>query len=81
MDKIEKALKKLTEKERQIVKEILTRLIDNNIIGINLEKMKGEKDIFRIRKSRIRIIYRVDINNQIFILKIDRRNEKTYKKF
>lgn len=81
MDKIEKALKKLTEKERQIVKEILTRLIDNNIIGINLEKMKGEKDIFRIRKSRIRIIYRVNINNQIFILKIDRRNEKTYKKF
>lgn len=81
MDKIEKSLEKLTKKERQIVKEILTRLIKNDIIGINLEKMKGEKDIFRIRKSRIRIIYRVDINNQIFILKIDRRNEKTYKKF
>lgn len=81
MDKIEKALEKLTEKERQIVKEILTRLINNNITGINLEKMKGEKDIFRVRKSRIRIIYRVGANNQIFLLKIDRRNEKTYKRF
>lgn len=81
MDKIEKALKKLTQKERITVKDILRKLKTANQAGFNIQKLKGRQDIFRIRKGDIRIIYRKTVTGEIFILAIERRSEKTYKKF
>ncbi|MDO8536811.1 MAG: type II toxin-antitoxin system RelE/ParE family toxin [bacterium] len=78
MDKIEKALKKLSEKERKQIKNILTDLYAGNFKILDVKKLKGREDIFRARKGNIRIIYRVQGGN-IFILAIERRNEKTYK--
>jgi mRNA-degrading endonuclease RelE of RelBE toxin-antitoxin system len=78
MDKISKLLNLLTLKERVLVKDILNKLLNSNLVGLDIEKLKGREDIFRIRKGDLRIIYR-SYNNQIFILAIDRRNEKTYK--
>jgi len=78
MDKITKALGKLTPKERDWVKEILERLNSRNIAGLDIKKLKGREDIFRARKGDVRIIYRL-AEKEIFILAIERRNEKTYK--
>lgn len=78
MDKIEKELKKLTEKERIWIKEILNKLQRNELIGLNIKKLKGRDDIFRIRKGDIRIIYRTE-GVRIFILSIERKHEDTYK--
>ena len=79
MDKIEKALKKLTAKEREIVKQILSRLAKNNTKAFDIKKLKGREDVFRIRKGDMRIIYRLDRTDTAFILKIDRRNKSTYR--
>ena len=78
MDKIQKALGKLTEKERKKVKEILIQLKNRRIENLNIKKLKGREDIFRIRKGKIRIIYRTDIKNNISILSIERRSDTTY---
>jgi len=78
MDKIEKALRKLTQKERERVKKILERINWGKFEGLNLRKLKGRNDIFRVRKGNLRIIYR-QTDNKIFILTIERRAEKTYK--
>lgn len=78
MDKIEKALKKLSAKEREWIKEILSQLQTKTTKGLDIKKLKGREDIFRVRKGNIRILYQTK-QNQIFILSIDRRNEKTYK--
>lgn len=78
MDKITKALRKLTRKERDWIKEILKRLNSRNINGLDVKKLKGREDIFRVRKGDIRIIYRL-AEKEIFVLAIERRNEKTYK--
>ena len=78
VDKIEKALKKLTEKEREVVKDIFEKINKNNFKGLDIKKLKEREDIFRVRKSKIRIIFR-KINEGIFILSIERRSEKTYK--
>jgi len=80
MDKIEKALKRLNEKERRLVKQILQQLANRDYKGLNIQKLRGREDIFRVRKGNIRIIYRVK-NGDISILKIERRSEKTYKNF
>lgn len=77
MDKIEKALKKFSPRECEWVKSILLLLNSNELTGLNIKKLKGSSDIFRVRKGDIRIIYR-KMNDRIFILKIDRRREDTY---
>jgi mRNA-degrading endonuclease RelE of RelBE toxin-antitoxin system len=78
MDAIRKALKKLTDKERVWVKEVLKRLESNKPQGLDIKKLKGREDIFRVRKGDIRIVYR-NQDGVIFVLLIERRNEKTYK--
>ncbi|MBI5913045.1 hypothetical protein HY839_01225 [Candidatus Azambacteria bacterium] len=80
MDKIEKELAKLSAKERVWVKEILEKILRKDVRGVEVKKLKARKDIFRIRKGSIRIIYR-DNNGAISILAIERRNDNTYAKF
>jgi len=78
MDKIKKALQRLSVQERMWVKDILSRINSQNYTGLNIKKLKGRDDIFRARKGDIRILYRIK-DQRIFILSIERRNEKTYK--
>jgi len=80
MDKIQKALEKLIPKERKKVKEILGELKSQRLESLNIKKLKGREDIFRIRKGRIRIVYRTDQEGNIFILTIERRSDTTYSK-
>jgi mRNA-degrading endonuclease RelE of RelBE toxin-antitoxin system len=77
MDAIEKALKKLTPQERLRVKEVLVRLMSGKTKGLDIKKLKGRDDVFRVRKGDIRIIYRKQAAS-LFILLIERRNEQTY---
>jgi len=78
MDKFDKALGHLSEKERRQVKEILQKLITKNFLGLNIKKLKGRDDIYRVRKGNLRIIYRTG-KEETFILAIERRSEKTYR--
>lgn len=78
MDKISKALEKLTGKEREIIKLILSDLLKGEIRGFDIKKLKGREDIFRVRKGKIRIIYKKSDDIQISILAIERRSENTY---
>ncbi len=78
MDKIAKALKKLSQKEQKLIKEILAKLKNKQLENLDRKKLKGRNDIFRIRKGQLRIIYRQDLKGNIFILAIERRSNTTY---
>jgi len=80
MDKIKKALRKLSQKERNRIKEVLKKINQAETRSLDLKKLKGYSDIFRVRKGDLRIIYR-QTGKQIFILRIERKKEKTYKEF
>jgi len=80
MDKIEKALARLSSKEQRWVKEILIDLNSNNDAQLHIQKLKGHTDIYRVRKGDIRIIYRKTLG-EIFVLAIERRSEKTYRDY
>ncbi len=81
MDKITKALQKLNSKEKIQVRKILVLIKNNAYFGLDIKRLRGNQDIFRIRKGNIRIIFKKDQNKKIFVLAIERRSEKTYKKF
>ncbi len=78
MDKIEKALSRLPSKEKERIKNIVKALQLGRFDNLNIKKLKGFKDVFRVRKGEIRIVYR-SLDGKIIILKIDRRKEDTYK--
>ncbi len=77
MDKISKALKNLSKKERKVVAVVVKRIKANNLAGFDVKKLKGYDNIFRVRKGSIRIIYKIAGNN-ISLLTIERRSDNTY---
>jgi mRNA-degrading endonuclease RelE of RelBE toxin-antitoxin system len=77
MDAIAKALKKLSAQEREWVRVLLGKVIEGKTQGLDIKKLQGRDDIFRVRKGDIRIIYRRSAG-VILILLIERRSEKTY---
>ena len=79
MDKIEKALQKLTQRERENIEELLRLLNSNDTQHLDIKKLKGYNDIFRARKGSLRIMHRKDAKGKIFILSIERRGVNTYK--
>ncbi len=78
MDKIQKALRRLTSKEQKLVREALILLQAGQHDTLDLKKLKGRDDIYRIRKGSIRIIFRRDRAGKIFVLAIERRSSTTY---
>ena len=79
MDRIEKALTKLTAREREKINTILSKIKSGKTDGLDVKKLKGREDIFRVRKGSLRIIYRILESSDIVILEIARRSDITYK--
>lgn len=80
MNKLDKALKRLSQKEKGVIKKILLLLNSHTLHGLNIKKLKGHDDIFRVRKGDLRILYRKR-GDALSILAIERRSEKTYRDF
>ena len=78
MDRISKFLQKLSKTERTTVDNIIMRVLNFDLDGLDVKKLKGEDAIFRVRKGKIRIIF-VQRGNEIMILSIERRTDTTYK--
>ncbi|MDP2668633.1 MAG: hypothetical protein Q8P07_02250 [bacterium] len=78
MDRIEKAVAKLSSKEREWVRAILEQIGQKQTDNLDIKKLKGREDVFRARKGDIRIMYRIE-KEKIFLLVIERRNDNTYK--
>jgi mRNA-degrading endonuclease RelE of RelBE toxin-antitoxin system len=77
---IQKLLRSLTSDEQAIIVDIIENILANNLKDMDCKKLKGSKNIFRVRKGAIRIIF-VKNNDEIRIQEIHRRNEKTYRNF
>lgn len=79
MDKIKKALNKLNPQERKKLKALLLKIDSGGLRGLDLKKLKGRDDIFRVRKGDIRVIFR-KYKDSIRVLSLERRGSKTYRK-
>ena len=79
MDRISKFLNKLSQKERDFVDIILSKILARKFETFDIKKLKGKNDEFRIRKGSIRIIFTMS-NDSLKILSIERKSVNTYKK-
>jgi mRNA-degrading endonuclease RelE of RelBE toxin-antitoxin system len=75
-------LDKITDKDYSIISKSISALA-NDSRPFNSKKIStGEKNIYRIRISRYRIIYFIDDTNKIInVLEVKLRRENTYKNF
>jgi mRNA-degrading endonuclease RelE of RelBE toxin-antitoxin system len=79
-DEIKKFLVKVSLPERLLIKNLIKKIVNNNLQGLQIKKLVGSTDIFRIRKGKFRIIYK-RMKSDYIIMSIERRSEKTYKNF
>ena len=77
MDKIEKALRKLSPKEQKILRLILLDILKRNFLGLDVKKLKGRENVYRVRKGAMRIIFQIK-GDQILLLTLERRSDTTY---
>ncbi len=80
MDKLGKLLKRLSPKEREHLEEILVVLLSGKVSSLDIKKLKGVEDVYRVRGGTLRVIFQKN-DDTLQILEVSRRNENTYKKY
>lgn len=77
MPTLGRLLSKFDKKDREILEYLIGRITSLNWRSLNITKLKGYQDIFRLRKGKIRIIF-IKVGKNIRIISIERRKEDTY---
>jgi len=77
MDKITKALAKFSLQEKKKINTILNNIKQGRLDTLDVKKLKGYNDVFRVRKGKLRIIF-IKKEENISILTIEKRSDNTY---
>lgn len=78
MPTLRKLLSKFNREGGVLLEFLIEKIISLKWQGLDIKKLQGYDDIFRLRKGKIRIIfYKRKVG--ISIINIERRNEKTYR--
>lgn len=78
VDRIRKILQKMALKDRASVTEVMGKILLNQLAGLDVKKLQGREDAYRVRKGNFRIIFRKQPGLENVILIVDRRSEDTY---
>ncbi len=58
--------------------DVLERIKHGILADLDIKKLKGYDNYFRVRKGKTRIIFHLDINGQPVIKRVERRGDNTY---
>ncbi len=78
MDRVTKFLKKLSKRDRKTIQIVIEQLYADDTKSLDIKKLKGGGNLFRVRRGNVRIVYSLYGSN-IVIVKIEFRNEATYR--
>lgn len=77
MGKLDTQLAKIPAKDRQEIERIVERIIDRDFSHLDVKKLKGLKNIFRVQRGNFRVIFEFAESGPR-IHSIERRSEHTY---
>jgi len=80
MDRVTKALRKLTKADRKRYEKIVRDIIANRLAEYDIVRLVGRDDVFRLRKGTMRVIFQRKSGGNV-ILGLERRSETTYKRY
>ena len=78
MNDNEKFVARLSPVEREKIGTIISHILARKTAGLDIKKLRGYSNIFRVRIGRIRIIYVQDAED-VRIVQVGFRGEDTYK--
>lgn len=78
MDKIDKTLRNLCPIEKIWALDIVAKISSGKIVDLDIKKLKGYNNIFRVRKGKLRIIYQINKSGQPLLISIGHRDDHTY---
>lgn len=78
MNKIHKYLDKLQPKERDLIIEIVAQIERGDMSNLDVKKLKGYFNSYRVRKGKTRILFHFDAMGRTAIDSISRRSDNTY---
>ena len=78
-DKIEKFRRKLDARRRAVLDDILARIAVGDFASLDITKLQGEVDRYRVRKGNIRLQFSLDENRRAIEIDLDFRGEGTYR--
>ena len=81
VDRIRKILKQLSTKEHAQVTEIVRLIAVNTLEGLDIKKLQGVDDVYRVRKGNFRIIFQKTADDNNKLIAIERRTDTTYNAF
>jgi mRNA-degrading endonuclease RelE of RelBE toxin-antitoxin system len=76
-DRITKVLSKMAAKERKKIEAVMDLVERGRLDGMDIKKLQGREDIYRVRKGDIRIIF-LKTDFETHILAVERRTDTTY---
>jgi mRNA-degrading endonuclease RelE of RelBE toxin-antitoxin system len=77
MNKIDKFLAKIDQKTRLLLEQIIFRILKNEIDNLDVKKLRGKKDMYRVRIGNIRILFEKH-KGKNFLHDLSYRSEQTY---
>jgi mRNA-degrading endonuclease RelE of RelBE toxin-antitoxin system len=78
MNKIDKYLHKLPPKEREMLNILIDQIECCDLINLDIKKLKGYFNSYRVRKGNTRIIFHFDAIGRAIIDSIQRRSDNMY---
>lgn len=81
MDKINKALLKLPDKQRKKLMIAFARIVSGNIKGLIIKKMKCKRDLYRLRVGETCLVFRKADNAKLVITFVGDGDDQTYRDF
>lgn len=74
---IDKFLQKISQKERLALIALVKKISTKKLVGLDVKKLSGRGDVFRVRKGVYRIVFSVS-KTDTKIITIERRSDTTY---
>ncbi|MFH1405194.1 MAG: type II toxin-antitoxin system RelE/ParE family toxin [Patescibacteria group bacterium] len=78
MGKLKRLLKRLSKSEQKQTILFLEKLEQGEFDGLDIKRLKGKQDIFRLRKGKLRVIFYFQ-ENEFRLISIEHGSDKTYR--
>ena len=74
---LEKFLAKISLKEEKVLGDTIEKIIEHRFTGLDIKKLSGHEDTYRVRKGVFRIIFKITAPD-VKIVMATRRGDTTY---